>query len=94
MGSSTGDLLVEDDESIIKILKRVKKTVAVHSEDEYRLKQKKKDFLNKKILVSDHPVIRDVESAVKSTTRLLKAARTSKKKYISCIYQPQMKLIC
>ena len=80
MGSSTGDLLVEDDESIIKILKRAKKTVAVHSEDEYRLKQRKKDFLNKKILVSDHPVIRDVESAVISTTRLLKAARTSKKK--------------
>ena len=80
MGSSTGDLLVEDDESIIKILKRAKKTVAVHSEDEYRLKQRKKDFLNKKILVSDHPVLRDVESAVMSTTRLLKAARTSKKK--------------
>ena len=80
MGSSTGDLLVEDDESIIKILKRAKKTVAVHSEDEYRLKQRKKDFLNKKILVSDHPVIRDVESAVISTVRLLKAARISKKK--------------
>ena len=94
MGSSTGNLLVEDDESIIKILKRAKKTVAVHSEDEYRLKQRKKDFLNKKILVSDHPFIRDVESAVLSTTRLLKAARTSKKKYISCTYQPQMKLVC
>ena len=80
MGSSTGDLLVEDNESIIKILKRAKKTVAVHSEDEYRLKQRKKDFLNKKTSVSDHPVIRDVESAVMSTTRLLKAARTSKKK--------------
>ena len=80
MGSSTGDLLVEDDESIIKILKRAKKTVAVHSEDEFRLKQRKKDFLNKKLLVSDHPFIRDVESAVISTVRLLKAARISKKK--------------
>ena len=92
MGSSTGDLLVEDDESIIKILKRAKKTVAVHSEDEFILKKRKKDFLGKKVSVSDHPLIRDVESAVQSTTRLLKAARISKKKFTFFISQPQMKL--
>ena len=49
MGSSTGDLLVEDDENIIKILKNTQKMIAVHSEDEYRLKERKETFKKKAI---------------------------------------------
>ena len=41
MGASTGELLVEDDESLRKILSTGKRRVAVHSEDEYRLKDRK-----------------------------------------------------
>ena len=41
MGSSTGDLLVEDDDSLRKILSSVNRRVAIHSEDEYRLKDRK-----------------------------------------------------
>ncbi len=80
MGSSTGDLLVEDDENIIKILKKVNKMVAIHSEDEYRLRERKEMFSNKEIKVFDHPVLRDVTSAVKSTKRLLNSARIANKK--------------
>ncbi len=80
MGSSTGDLLVEDDENIKKILKKVKKMIAIHSEDEYRLRERKELFLKKEIKVSDHPKIRDVTSAVISTKRLLSSARKAKKK--------------
>ena len=39
MGSSTGDLLVEDDDSLRKILASGNRRVAVHSEDEYRLRE-------------------------------------------------------
>ena len=40
MGSSTGDLLVEDDESLRKILSNINRRVAIHSEDEYRLRER------------------------------------------------------
>ena len=42
MGSSTGDLLVEDDESL-KNFNSINRRVAVHSEDEYRLRDRKKN---------------------------------------------------
>ena len=37
MGASTGDLLVEDDDSLRKIISNIDRKFAVHSEDEYRL---------------------------------------------------------
>jgi len=74
MGSSTGDLLVEDDESLKEILKSINRRVAVHSEDEYRLRERKKILDQEKVSVHDHPRWRDVESAVNSTKRLLKIA--------------------
>ena len=39
-----------------------------------RLKERKENFSKKSISVLDHPYLRDVESAVKSTKRLLNAA--------------------
>ena len=80
MGSSTGDLLVEDDQNILKILKKAKKMVAIHSEDEFRLEERKKLFNKDSLKVLDHPELRDVISAVRSTKRLLESARLAKKK--------------
>ena len=74
MGSSTGDLLVEDDESLKQILKSINRRVAVHSEDEYRLRERKKILDQENVTVHDHPRWRDVETAVNSTKRLLKIA--------------------
>ena len=37
MGSSTGDLLVEDDKGVAAILKNTRRRAAFHSEDEFRL---------------------------------------------------------
>ncbi len=42
MGSSTGSLLIEDDKSLEKILANGTRRVAIHSEDEYRLRKRKK----------------------------------------------------
>ena len=39
MGSSTGSLLVEDDEGVRDILKAIRRRAAFHSEDEYRLQR-------------------------------------------------------
>jgi dihydroorotase len=74
MGSSTGDLLVADDETIRRVLANGRRRMAVHSEDEARLRER---FA----LVKDgadpamHPVWRDVETAVAATRRLMRMAR-------------------
>ena len=80
MGSSTGDLLVEDDNSLRKILASGNRRVAVHSEDEYRLRERKHLVEDGKADVSSHPFWRDSESAIRSTERLLKIAQETKRK--------------
>ena len=40
MGSSTGELLVEDDEGVARILAQTNRRAAFHSEDEFRLRQR------------------------------------------------------
>lgn len=75
MGSSTGSLLVADDEGIGQILKNIRRRAAFHSEDEYRLEERK----NFRIAgdPSSHPVWRDELTALNSTQRLLKLARAA-----------------
>ena len=70
MGSSTGTLLVADDPTLERVLRSGSRRVAVHSEDEERLKQRYA-ALSAGAPVSSHPDVRDVECAVKATTRLL-----------------------
>lgn len=73
MGSSTGNLLVPDDENVRRVLSHGVRRVAVHSEDEYRLEERKGERVEGD--PSSHPVWRDVETAVRCTTRLLRLAR-------------------
>jgi dihydroorotase len=79
MGSSTGNLLVEDDESLEKILAQGHRRVIVHSEDEMRLRERK-HIATEKTDVHFHHVWRDTETAVRSTERLLKLARKTGRK--------------
>ena len=74
MGASTGDLLVDDDLRLGRILQLGSRRVAIHAEDEPRLKERKA------ITTSGggaelHPVWRDAESAILATKRLLRLAR-------------------
>ena len=80
MGSSTGDLLVEDDDSLRKILSSGNRRVAIHSEDEYRLRERKHLVEDSKVDVSSHPLWRDSQTAIRSTERLLKIAQETKRK--------------
>jgi dihydroorotase len=72
MGSSTGDLLVEDDEGVAAILSRISRRAAFHSEDEPRLNERKN--LRVPGDPSSHPIWRDEEAALKSTKRLVAIA--------------------
>ncbi|WP_332066091.1 dihydroorotase [Bartonella sp. CB189] len=76
MGSSTGDLLVDDDESVRLILQNTRRRVAFHSEDEARLNERK--ILRVEGDVSSHPVWRDEVTALKCTQRLVKIAHETK----------------
>jgi dihydroorotase len=73
MGSSTGSLLVADDEGIANILGQTRRRAAFHSEDEFRLVERKD--LRAANDPSSHPVWRDETVALNSTKRLLRIAR-------------------
>ncbi len=73
MGSSTGDLLVEDDDGVRSILKNTRRRVAFHSEDEFRLEERK--GLRVEGDPSSHPVWRDEVAALQCTQRLVRIAR-------------------
>ncbi|WP_340273351.1 dihydroorotase [Roseibium algae] len=73
MGSSTGDLLVEDDAGVRDILGTTRRRVAFHSEDEFRLRERQgKQIENDP---RSHPVWRDEIAALQCTQRLVGNAR-------------------
>ncbi|MEQ9434455.1 dihydroorotase [Hyphomonas sp.] len=78
MGASTGDLLVQDDEGVEAVLRAIKRRAAFHSEDEYRLAERRELAVTGDW--QSHIVVRDVEAAVSSTRRLLRIARACGKR--------------
>lgn len=76
MGSSTGDLLVEDDEGVFNILKNTRRRAAFHSEDEFRLRERLGERIEGD--PSSHPVWRDEIAALRCTDRLVRIARAAR----------------
>jgi len=75
-GSSTGDLLVEDDESLERVMRAGRRRIAYHSEDEYRL-QARKPMFRSGDPYSKHMEWRDEECAFLGTRRILAIARAT-----------------
>ena len=73
MGASTGTLLVQDDEGVEQVLRHVNRRATFHSEDEYRLADRR--GLARTGDWTSHPEVRDAQAAVQSTERLLRIAR-------------------
>ena len=73
-GSSTGDLMIEDDESLEKVMRSGRRRISYHSEDEYRL-QARKPMFKEGDPYSNHMVWRDEECAFLGTRRLMALAR-------------------
>jgi dihydroorotase len=73
MGSSTGSLLVDDDDTVRLVLANGSRRVAVHSEDEPRLIDRQGERVEGD--PATHLVWRDEETAITCTKRLLKLAR-------------------
>jgi len=73
-GSSTGNLLVEDDASIARVMRHGRRRIAFHSEDEFRLQQRRGLF-HTGMGYEQHAVWRDAECAFLGTRRIVALAR-------------------
>jgi dihydroorotase len=78
MGSSTGSLLVEDDAGVRNILRAIRRRASFHSEDEYRLNERKNLRIDGD--PRSHPVWRDDIAALTCTQRLIALARETGKR--------------
>ncbi len=74
MGSSTGNLLVEDDPTLERIIRNGNRRMAVHAEDEPRLKERK-HIADEAAHPRAHPVWRDETVCLKATQRVVGLAR-------------------
>jgi len=78
MGSSTGSLLVEDDNGVRDILRVIRRRASFHSEDEPRLRERRN--LRVEGDPRTHSVWRDEEAALTCTMRLVRLARETGKR--------------
>jgi len=78
MGSSTGSLLLEDDEGVRAVLRAIRRRAAFHSEDEFRLRERQDMRITGD--VRSHPVWRDEMAALSCTKRLVGLARETGKR--------------
>ncbi|MFZ1103202.1 MAG: dihydroorotase, partial [Hyphomicrobiaceae bacterium] len=78
MGSSTGNLLVDDEPSLDRIVARISRRAAFHAEDEARLKERA--GLRRPGDPASHPVWRDAEAALIATQRLVRLAEAHGKR--------------
>ncbi|MCS6984182.1 MAG: dihydroorotase [Leptospiraceae bacterium] len=73
MGSSTGELLVDQDEDLERIFAHGRRLIAVHAEDEELLKKNKASIVSPTI--KEHPKIRSVEVALRATQKAVGLAK-------------------
>lgn len=78
LGSSTGNMLVDEEETLIRIFRDVPALVAIHSEDEATIRANRDRYvaeLGEDVPVGYHPLIRSREACVVSTRRAMDRAR-------------------
>ncbi len=73
MGSSTGNLLVDDEESLSRVIAAISRRAAFHSEDEARLIERQD--IRREGDPASHTEWRDPQAALISTQRLVRLAR-------------------
>ncbi|AGR69595.1 dihydroorotase [Burkholderia pseudomallei] len=82
MGSSFGDLLADDDDVLRRILRHGRRRLAVHAEDEARLRERK-ILVETSGDVRHHPIWRDETSAFIATQRIVQlAAETGRRIHV------------
>jgi dihydroorotase len=78
MGSSTGNMLVDNEKAIIELFKTVPALIAIHAESESCIRANKEKYTalyGESLPVSFHPLIRDVEACYESTSLAIDLAK-------------------
>lgn len=75
LGNSTGNLALEDDESLNIIFSKRQRITSVHSEDETRLTSRKSFAYTEPLHPRNHPLWRDSKVCLLSTKRVIALAR-------------------
>ncbi len=78
MGSSTGDFLVDDEETLSRILNTIRRRASFHAEDEARLKDRLSH--QREADPSSHSEWRDAKAALVATERLVRLASAAGKR--------------
>ncbi|MEI2739847.1 MAG: hypothetical protein V9F01_13820 [Chitinophagaceae bacterium] len=86
MGSSTGNMLVDNPNTLDKIFRESELLIATHCEDEKIIRQnlEKLKATGKTLTASDHPIIRDDEACYESSLYAIQIAK--KVQYKACIF--------
>ena len=77
-GSSTGELMIEDDAGIEQVMRHGSRRIAFHSEDEYRL-QARRPLFERGSPHDNHRVWRDEECAFLGTRRIIGLAQATRR---------------
>ena len=78
LGSSTGNMLVDDPQVLEKIFKSTNMVISVHCEDETTIKQNLQEHLEKygdDIPINKHPVIRSEDACYLSSSKAIELAK-------------------
>ncbi|MBT4477967.1 MAG: dihydroorotase, partial [Flavobacteriales bacterium] len=78
MGSSTGDMLVDDRKVLEEIFSKTPMLIAVHCEDENIIQEniaKAKEIFGEEVPISEHPNIRSEEACFKSSSFAVELAK-------------------
>ena len=78
LGSSTGNMLVDNPETIEKIFSSTKMLIAVHCEDEATIQAnltKAKEIYGEDIPMDQHPIIRDADACYISSSKAIELAK-------------------
>lgn len=79
LGSSTGNLLVDDEQALRRLFAEIKAPIAVHAEDNARIAlhaaMAREIFGSEPVPVEYHPVIRDARACLDATLTALRLAR-------------------
>ncbi len=77
MGSSTGNMLVDNEEILINLFREIPSIIAVHAESEPIIQSNKKKYIEQTdgiLPVKYHPLIRSAEACYESTARAVELA--------------------
>ena len=78
LGSSTGNMLVDNPETLVKIFSNTDLVIAVHCEDEHTIRKNTQEYLDtygEDIPIKYHPIIRSEEACYLSSSKAIELAK-------------------